>query len=236
MQLTTSPILITGVGKRIGFALAKHFLDLGIPVIGTYRKQYPQLETLVGADLIQVDFYNQESVGHLIHHIQHSYTELRAIVHNASDWLAESDNTPPCEVFDKMMKVHAGVPYQLNLALSDQLKNSGCIADIIHITDYVAEKGSKKHIAYAASKAALDNMTLSFSALLAPQVKVNSIAPSLILFNPEDSESYRAKALDKSLMKSTPGESEIIQAVNYLLASRAVTGRTLAIDGGRHLR
>ena len=50
-------------------------------------------------------------------------------------------------------------------------------SDIIHFTDYVVERGSDKHIAYAASKAALDNMTRSFARKLAPEVKVNSIAP-----------------------------------------------------------
>ena len=52
-------------------------------------------------------------------------------------------------------------------------------SDIIHITDYVVERGSDKHIAYAASKAALDNMTRSFARKLAPEIKVNAIAPSL---------------------------------------------------------
>ncbi|MDU3932608.1 MAG: dihydromonapterin reductase [Serratia liquefaciens] len=109
-------------------------------------------------------------------------------------------------------------------------------ADIIHLTDYVVEKGSDKHIAYAASKAALDNMTRSFARKLAPEVKVNAIAPALIIFNPGDDEHYRQQALAKSLMKIAPGESEVVNLVNYLLDSRYVTGRTHGVDGGRPLR
>ena len=97
-------------------------------------------------------------------------------------------------------------------------------------------RGSKKHIAYAASKAAQDNLTLSFATLLAPAVKVNSIAPALLLFNEHDGEEYRKRALSKSLLAREGGLDELQQAVDYLLESRFVTGRIMHLDGGRHLR
>ncbi|MDP0699478.1 SDR family oxidoreductase, partial [Klebsiella pneumoniae] len=98
---------------------------------------------------------------------------------------------------------------------------------------YVVERGSDKHIAYAASKAALDNMTRSFARKLAPEVKVNAIAPAMILFNEGDDAEYRQQALNKSLMKIAPGEKEVIDLIDYLLTSCYVTGRTFAVDGGR---
>ena len=235
-MVNQAPILITGVGKRIGFALAKHFLKKGYPVLGTYRTAHPQLSELEGAQLFAVDFYQQKSIDELITTIRQEYSSLRAVIHNASDWLPESSDHAPTEIFSRMMQIHAGVPYQINLALADLLNNSEEGSDIIHITDYVSEKGSSKHIAYAASKAALSNLTLSFAASLAPKVKVNSIAPSLIMFNPHDDEAYRSKALDKSLLKITPGEQEMVDAVEYLMRSQYMTGRTLSLDGGRPLR
>jgi dihydromonapterin reductase/dihydrofolate reductase len=57
----------------------------------------------------------------------------------------------------------------------------------------VVERGSDKHIAYAASKAALDNMTRSFARKLAPEVKVNAIAPAMILFNESDDAEYASR-------------------------------------------
>lgn len=124
----------------------------------------------------------------------------------------------------------------LNFAFEPLLRGHGHAAgDIIHFTDYVVERGSDNHVAYADSKAALDNMTRSFARRLAPEVKVNAIAPSLILFNNSDDAAYRQRALNKSLMKIAPGEQEIIDLVDYLLTSRYVTGRTFAVDGGRHL-
>ena len=58
----------------------------------------------------------------------------------------------------------------------------------------------------------------------------------LILFNEGDDAEYRKQALDKSLMKIAPGEKEISDLIEYLFSSRYVTGRSFAVDGGRHLR
>ncbi len=82
----------------------------------------------------------------------------------------------------------------------------------------------------------MDNMSRSFARKLAPEIKVNAIAPSLILFNEGDDAEYRKQALDKSLMKIAPGEKEIVDLIEYLFGSHYVTGRSFAVDGGRHLR
>lgn len=238
----TSPIIITGVGKRIGYALAKHFLAQGQQVIGTYRSHYASIDelTTLGARLYRCDFYDDAQVQSLMGELV-QLPQIRAIIHNASDWLA--DNTPmttPSDILLRMMQVHVSVPYQLNLALETQLRAGAGDeiggSDVIHITDYVAEKGSQKHIAYAASKAALHNMTLSFAAKLAPAVKVNSIAPAMILFNAGDDEAYQQKTLAKALLPKEAGDGEIIALVEYLLNSRYVTGRSYALDGGRQLK
>ncbi len=234
----TAPVLITGVGKRIGLHLASSFLEQGTPVIGTFRQERPALAQLraEGAELYACDFCDAASLADLIAILKARYPKVRALIHNASDWLSEGQ-APEAEVMQRMMQVHVSAPYQLNLALADAL-NAGAepVADIIHLTDYVAETGSAKHIAYAASKAALANLTLSFAKQLAPNVKVNAIAPALIRFNPDDDEAYRVKALAKSLMGREGGETEVWNTVQYLMQSHYVTGRTLYLDGGRHLK
>lgn len=237
-------ILITGVGKRLGLALATHFLSQGYQVIGTYRTAYPVLETLKqqGAELYQVDFYQQTQVDELITLLKKHHFALRAIIHNASDWLPdnvqqEEAQLSSADIMQRMMAIHVGIPYQLNLALNTLLNSTDIGgADIIHLSDYVAEKGSKKHIAYAASKAAMNSLTLSFSALLAPNIKVNSISPALLKFNEGDDDAYKQKALAKALLPKEGGFNEIIQAVNFIFKSQFMTGRNLQLDGGRHLK
>lgn len=230
-------ILITGVGQRIGYYLAEHLQQQGYQVIGTYRTQRSSLDHLLslGVKLIHCDFDSSTQVDALIEQVKSAPEHLRGIIHNASDWLPDAGAEEAIPTLQRMMHIHVAIPYQLNLALMDRLLSSDK-ADIIHLTDYVAEKGSKKHIAYAASKAALENMTLSFAQLLAPKVKVNSIAPALILFNERDDEAYKIKARAKSLMNREAGAAEMLNAVDYLLNSDYVTGRSLAVDGGRHLK
>ena len=235
----SDPVLITGVGKRAGLHLARAFIERGTPVIGTYRSERPALDELsrAGAELHHCDFYDDPQIDLLCRNVSSNHPSLRAIIHNASDWLAEDGSIPPAQIMRRMIQVHVTAPYRINLALEPQLL--GCKAphaDIIHIGDYVSSRGSAKHIAYAASKAAQDNLTLSFSARLAPRVKVNSIAPALLAFNEHDDAAYREKAKKKSLMQREGGLDELVSAVDYLMQSGYITGRVLPLDGGRHLQ
>ncbi|RAU19284.1 dihydromonapterin reductase [Nitrincola tibetensis] len=231
-------VLITGVGRRLGLVLSTRLLEQGWQVIGTYRTETPVIETLrnLGMEAYKVDFKIQQEVNDFIGKIKDRHARLDALIHNASDWLPESDTGRHFETIEYMMQVHVNAPYVMNLELSALLQASDGMADIIHVTDYVAEKGSQKHIAYAASKAALANMTLSFAQLLAPKVKVNAIAPALMLFNETDDNQYKVKARAKSILQREGGADEFIRAVEYLLASTYVTGRTLPLDGGRHIK
>ncbi len=236
------PILITGAAQRIGLAIVEDLVAQGQPVILTYRTRHPIVDTLIakGVTCLYADFSSDEATHTFIadlksHLSQNGIKGLRAVIHNASSWDCEANNPDYSALFDDMMRIHAKVPYLLNLALIDLLSQSEQ-ADIIHMTDYIVETGSPKHLAYAASKAALENLMKSFAAKLAPKIKVNAIAPALIIFNQGDSEEYKAKTLKKSLMGIEPGCSAITQAVNLLLESNYITGRTLPVDGGRHLK
>ncbi|MCT4711720.1 dihydromonapterin reductase [Enterobacteriaceae bacterium H11S18] len=238
-ELTPRPILITGAGRRIGLALAKEFLACHQPVIVSFRTRYSAIDELeqAGAQCLFADFSTDAGIHTFAAAVMERCSGLRAIIHNASAWQAESKDRPLSETLAAMLQVHVNAPYLLNHLLEPLLRGHGqASTDIIHFTDYVVERGSDKHIAYAASKAALDNLTRSFARKLAPEVKVNAIAPAMIMFNDHDSAQYRQEALNKSLLKMAPGEAEIVALVKYLLASRYVTGRTHAVDGGRPLR
>lgn len=235
----SAPILITGGAQRLGLAIAKDLLSRQIKVIITYRSKKPVIDELIaqGCIAIQADFGTDNGIARCISEIQSHTPALRAIIHNASDWDSEKSGKASglnsAQIMQKMMQVHVSAPYQINLACKEMLTEH---SDIIHMTDYVQDKGSNKHIAYAASKAALHNLTLSFASLLAPAVKVNSIAPSLLMFNVDDTEQYKQKALSKSILGICPGAQEAVKAVNFLLNSDYVTGQTLHLNGGRHLK
>ncbi len=236
MTSFAAPILITGAGQRVGLHCAQRLLEDGHRVIFTYRSERPGVKTLkdLGAIGVFADFSSESSILAFIAELKTHTDSLRAIVHNASEWLAENGDDE-AEAFTRMFNIHMLAPYLINLHCADLLRRSNP-ADIIHISDDVTRKGSSKHIGYCASKAGLDSLTLSFAARYAPSIKVNGIAPALLLFNPDDDAAYRAKALAKSALGIEPGSEVIYQSLRYLLDNPYVTGTTLTVNGGRHVK
>lgn len=236
MTLSIAPILITGAGQRVGLHCAQRLLEDGHRVIFTYRSERPGVKALkdLGAIGVFADFSSEASILAFIAELKTHTESLRAIVHNASEWLAENGDGE-AEAFTRMFNIHMLAPYLINLHCADLLQRSSP-ADIIHISDDVTRKGSSKHIGYCASKAGLDSLTLSFAARYAPSIKVNGIAPALLLFNPDDDAAYRAKALAKSALGIEPGSEVIYQSLRYLLDNPYVTGTTLTVNGGRHVK
>ncbi|MFJ3467016.1 dihydromonapterin reductase [Pseudomonas sp. NPDC090201] len=236
MTSSPAPVLITGAGQRVGLHCAERLLADGQPVIFSYRTERPGVQRLrdLGAIAIQADFSSRESVMAFIARLKDTTDRLRAIVHNASEWLAETPGDPG-DAFLSMFNVHMLAPYLINLHCAELLQRS-TPADIIHISDDVTRKGSSKHLAYCATKAGMENLTLSFAAKFAPHIKVNGIAPAMLIFQPDDDAHYRAQTLAKSALGIEPGAEVIYQSLRYLLDSPYVTGTTMTVNGGRHVK
>ncbi|MCM2330250.1 dihydromonapterin reductase / dihydrofolate reductase [Geopseudomonas sagittaria] len=236
MSQSAAPILITGASQRVGLHCARRLLDAGQPLIVSYRTERPALDELRqrGALTLPADFSSEAGILAFIAELQQHTEQLRAIVHNASDWLREEPGHE-AEAFTRMVNVHMLAPYLINLHCRELLERS-TPADIVHITDDVARRGSANHVAYCASKAGLENLTLSFAAQFAPRIKVNAIAPALVMFHAHDDATYREKTLAKSALGIEPGPEVIYQSLRYLLDNPYVTGTSLCVNGGRHLK
>ncbi len=231
-------IVLTGAGQRLGLHHAQRILERGWPLMFTYRTPRPTVDELIarGAIGLHVDLSTADGIKHCIHQIQHHAASLRAIIHNASLWLDDAHIAAYPEDFSALFALHVHAPYCINLACEPLLKASrSAHADIIHISDTSVRRGDAQHAAYLASKAALENLTLSFAARFAPKIKVNSIAPGLILFNEGDDAAYRAARLRESALGFEPGAEVVWQAIECLLHNPYITGACLPVDGGRHL-
>ena len=186
-----------------------------------------------GNDLLcqfQADLCDEQDRLALIQFLQDNFDGLRAIMHNASLWLDDS-----LANLNTMFKLHVEAPYHLNLALGEHLLKLDK-SDIIHICDETSSRGSKSHIGYAATKAALQNMVLSFAEKYAPRVRVNAILPGLLILKENSDEEYRQQTLKKALLEFEPGAQPLIDAVLFLLESQYSTGSSVVINGGRHLK
>jgi dihydromonapterin reductase/dihydrofolate reductase len=227
-------ILITGGAQRVGLHCAQRFVEDGFRVLITCRQARPewQQQPLEGIEVLFADFSTVDGIQQLINQLVNQGVRLRGLIHNASVW---QDDEQQANALQTMFMVHMQAPYLLNLA-HDQLFDPDSIGDIIHISDHVAQRGSARHVAYSASKAGLEAISRSFAAQLAPRIKVNSIAPALIMFNDGDSEEYREKALAKSALGIEPGPEVVYQSIRYLMDNPYVTGTCLDLNGGRNLR
>lgn len=228
-------IIITGAGQRMGLALAQHFIaQRNHPVVFTYRHLKPGVETLLaqGAIGFQVDFNQPEAVPTMMAQLKKQVASVRALIHNASLWWPDSEP----QALQKQFDVHVRAPYELNQACLSLFENSSSkLKDIISISDARVLQGHPGKIAYMATKAALENMTLSFAQAYAPDIKVNAIAPALLSFHEHDSPAYRQARLERLLLPIEPGAQVLCQAIDYLMASPYSTGTILRLDGGSHL-
>jgi len=224
-----SPILVTGASQRVGLALALELAEAGHTVVSASRSlsAHPAHPNILQ---FQADLCIKADRDALIEYLQQRYDGLRAIIHNASLWLDDGlDN------LETMFRLHVEAPYHLNLALGEMLGRVEK-ADIIHVCDETSSRGSKGHIGYAATKAALQNMVLSFAEKYAPTVHVNGILPGLLILKQDGDEAYRQQTLKKALLEFEPGAGPLIETVKYLLASQYSTGSQVVINGGRHLK
>ncbi|RMH84378.1 dihydromonapterin reductase [Pseudomonas sp. AOB-7] len=236
MSAASLPILITGASQRVGLYCAERLLDAGQPVILSYRHEREGVQRLRqrGALCLPADFRDEASILAFVDAVKCHTDGLRAIVHNASDWLSE---TPGDEAaaFQQLFAVHMLAPYLINLHCAELLQHASP-ADIVHVSDDVTRKGSAKRPAYCASKAGLESLTLSFAARFAPHIKVNGIAPALLMFNQDDDAEYRQQTLAKSALGIEPGPEAFYLSLRYLLDNPYLTGTTLTLNGGRHLK
>lgn len=224
-----NPILITGASQRVGLELAIALAEAGHIVVNASRTLAP---TSAHPNIVSfaVDLQVAEERMALVAWLQSNYSGLRAVIHNASLWLEDGvDN------LNTMFKLHVEAPYHLNHELAALLAESPK-SDIIHICDETSSRGSKSHIAYAATKAALQNMVLSFAEKLAPDTRVNAILPGLLILKENSDEAYRKQTLKKALLEFEPGSQPLIDAVFYLLNTQYSTGSSVVVNGGRHLK
>ena len=232
-------VLVTGAGRRVGLHLAQRILRQSRRVIAHYRTWTDGVAEIQsrGALCVTGDLATREGVEQLAASVRNAASSLRAIIHNASSFAPTSaSRSDALDQLDLFYAVHMRAPFALNHALADLL--TACSeqrADIVHITDIYADNPNPMFDAYCATKAGLQNLTLSFAKRLAPKVKVNAIQPGPILFKDWHGADVRERVLKRTLLGEEGGVEVIGLAVDAILANSYQTGAVIAVDGGRRL-
>ncbi|MFP4154237.1 MAG: SDR family oxidoreductase [Halothiobacillaceae bacterium] len=235
MNAQAPRILITGVGRRIGAHLASHCLDRGWQVTGSCRdRSTPTVRALVerGMTAIECELTDPASVAAMADRVR-ADGRLHALVHNASVWHRDAQVAESPRLAEELFAVHVRTPWALSEALAPLLDDPDHPGNIVFITDANIAHGKPEHMLYLATKAGAESLVRSMARRHAPGIRVNGIAPGLILFHPEDDEQYRQRRLAKRLLPFEPGPSVIAQSLDYLLDCPYLTGTVLRVDGGK---
>jgi pteridine reductase len=242
---TSRPVaLVTGAARRLGAAIACKLHAAGYDLSLHYRHSAGEMQALTAAlnadrpgsavawaaDLAEYDRLPElvaKTVGH--------FGRLDALVNNASAFSPTPLGTITPADWDGQFLINARAPLILAQAAAPHLKLAR--GAIVNLTDIYAERPLRDHVVYCMSKAALLAGTRALALELAPDVRVNAIAPGAILWPDEGKpEASKAALLARTPLGRIGTPEDIADAVRWLLqGADYTTGQVIRIDGGRML-
>jgi NAD(P)-dependent dehydrogenase (short-subunit alcohol dehydrogenase family) len=183
---------------------------------------------------INADLANEEESQRLIERACEDMGPLTALVNNASVFENDSIATMTRASWDKHMGVNLRAPLVLAQNFASQLPKDANGA-IVNLLDQRLLKPTPQFLSYSVSKAGLQWLTVTLAQALAPRIRVNAVAPGPTLRGVRQSEADFQRQVEATPLKRGASPADIGAAVRYLLEAPAVTGQTIAVDGGQHL-
>jgi hypothetical protein len=237
-------VLVTGSSRRLGREIALALARRGSHVAVHYNSSSEPAKALcrelkamrVRAIPVPGDLSDEEAVGRLFHEAWAGLGGLDFLVNNAS--VFPSGRMDEMEMSDRIpiLRVNAWAPFLLTRALWRKVRGTERRGSVVNLLDTRLVGGDLAHSAYHLSKAMLGEMTRLMALEFAPELQVNGVAPGAVLPPEEKDETY-LETLASSLPLQRRGyPSDIADATVYLLGASFVTGQTIFVDGGRHIR
>jgi NAD(P)-dependent dehydrogenase (short-subunit alcohol dehydrogenase family) len=238
--------LVTGSTSGIGMAIAKRLIEDGF-TIAFHSKSSALVgqslaEAYSSATYFQADLSDQSQSRDLIAKVLSHYGRLDVLVNNAGSSATiphTSLKAATPEIWRNLYEVNVIAPWTLIAEAENALRQSSsreCPSCILNISSHAGVRPKGASIPYSASKAALNHMTKLLALSLAPQIRVNAIAPGLVE-TPMSKHWTAARKLweERSPMGRGAQPDEIAQVASMLVASHYLTGEILISDGGLNL-
>ena len=237
-------IFITGAAKRIGKEIALCFSEMGWNIIIHYNSSKNDAQVLAdeingtnsdSAITVQGNLDVKEDVEKVINEVRDAFPTIDLLINNASTFYPTPIEDISEEHWDKLVGSNLKGPLFLIKGLKDKLKESK--GSIINITDTNLSKGVANYSIYSAAKAGLESITKGLARELAPDIKVNAIAPGAMLEPPDVTwtEEQKSKVISSIPLNRMGSEKDISEAVKFLAESNYITGQIIKVDGGRSL-
>ncbi|MDG2176036.1 MAG: pteridine reductase [Gammaproteobacteria bacterium] len=237
-------VLITGAAVRLGAACARLLHDKGCNIVIHCNRSITDANSLAetlnaqrndSARVLQADLADTQAVLQLGEDAIAAWGRLDVLVNNASAFYPTPLENISDDQWDDLFASNAKSPLLLAHATAEALKKQkGCI---INISDTHTQQGLKNHAVYIMAKSALEGLTRTLARDLAPDIRVNAIAPGAILWadqGNDHSEAIKEKIIEEISLKRMGTPEDIAQAVLFLVQQGTyMTGTVLHVDGGR---
>lgn len=244
MPISSPVALVTGSARRIGAAIARRLHAEGYDLALHYLRSGAEMQALAaelesarpGSVLtLQADLCEFDRLPELVVRTVGRFGRLDALVNNASSFQPTPIGMATPQQWDDLLGSNARAPFFLAQAAAPHLKAAG--GAIVNLVDLYAERPLAGHTLYCMAKAALVMATRSLAVELAPEVRVNAIAPGAILWpENEAADSVQQAILARTPLARTGTPEEIAATVCWLLCGATyTTGQVINVDGGRIL-
>lgn len=241
----TQPLaLVTGSAHRLGKAFALSLANMGYAIALHYhasdqeaQKSKAEVESLgMQAHLLQADLTDPSQIHSLfmgLDEILHttSFT-LSAVVNSAAIMPIGNPRELEIKDWDSAIDLNLRAPFLLAQAAAKRMTAGGLI---VNITDIGAQKAWSRYPSYTVSKAGLESLTRLLARALAPQIRVNAIAPGIVLPSGAITPEGWDKLVEKLPLKRAAALDEITSALEFLIKNEYITGQTIVVDGGYSL-
>jgi pteridine reductase len=235
-------VLVTGAGRRVGRAIALALGAQGMPVVVHFNgsrdgaEETARLIVESGGDAIveQADLARVDEAYALVDRAVAWRGTLGALVNSAAIMLRTPIPDTTQDDWDRMFALNVRAPYFLSQRAAPSLAASR--GAIVNIADLAAFESWPAYVPHSMTKAAVVQMTRATARALAPDVRVNAVAPGVVLL-PEGWSDEGARHLQETTpLRRLGAPEDVAQAVVYLLGAEYVTGEVVRVDGGRHVR
>lgn len=232
--------LVTGGAQRLGRAFAFHLARMGYDIALHYRGSVTEAERTakeirdLGVDCLEIraDLTQPEKIKFLFSLVDEFHAPLKVLVNSAAVMPVGKAQSLDVADWDSALDLNLRAPFLLAQEAAQRMSAGGLI---VNLSDIGAQKAWSRYPSYTVSKAGLESLTKVLARALAPSIRVNAIAPGLVLPSDVVTKEQWDKLVASLPLRRAATLEEITSTLEFLIRNEYITGQTIVVDGGYSL-
>ncbi len=232
-------VLITGAAKRLGKHLALYLAERGCNIALHCNQSLLEAKATatrirglgVECEIFVADLANVKAGVGLIEQVADRFEDFSVLVNSASVFGSGTMLQTDEELFDMQMAINLKAPFFLTKAFASTVESGS----VVNILDTYINTSVCSHTAYLLAKKALGGLIGTAARELGPDIRVNGVAPGLILPSSDEERAIFDTIAKKLPLRRSGSPEDIAKTVAFLLDCKYITGEIINVDGGRHL-